>query len=532
MKKCIAMAALALLTMSCKTEDVNVIYAEREIVNGESKDLAQNIPAGDDDWYREKNRPQIHFTPERNWINDPNGMVYADGVWHLYYQYNPYGHDWGNISWGHATSTDLFHWKEQPVVLEPDELGYIYSGSAVLDKDNTAGFGKNAIVAMYTAHGEHEQQCIAYSTDGGMTFTKYEGNPVIKNTTHGDYRDPKVVWDEETKMWYCVFALGGEHTAQIWKSSDLKSWTICSAFNASAYPGCNNGIWECTDLFPVQYKGERKWVLTVNISGGGPVFGSGTMYFVGSFNGKRFQADDYAYPLWEDHGMDDYASVTWSNTGDRVVCIGWMNNQAYGGYPVYPWRCCMTLPREMVLEEYHGQPLLKTTIVSEIDGIADEWKNVDGTTASLSNLLGVLPMGMGKNAPSLDAYQVNITIDSSKDCEVVLSNSVGQEYAVKYQAATREVIVNRGAKTGQTDFHPNFAIPDMRSSVYSDKEQITLCLYVDQSNVELTTDDGSVIMSTLVFPEFIYDQLKVSHQTAVCKVRNLRRSIASRPERH
>ncbi len=461
--------------------------------------------------YREKNRPQIHFSPAKNWINDPNGMVFVDGIWHLYYQYNPYGHDWGNMSWGHATSTDLFHWQEQPVAIEPDDLGYIYSGSAVLDKNNTAGFGENAIVAMYTAHGAHEQQCIAYSTDGGMTFTKYEGNPVIKNTTHGDYRDPKVVWDDETEMWYCVFALGGECSAQIWKSSDLKKWTQCSTFTASNYPGCNKGVWECTDLFPMQYKGERKWVLTVNVSGGGPIFGSGTMYFVGNFNGRRFIADKYSYPLWEDHGMDDYASVTWSNTGDRAVCIGWMNNQAYGGYPVSPWRCCMTLPREMVLEEYNGQPLLKTTIVSEIDGIAEEWKAIDGSMASLSSTFG--------ERATLDAYQVNVTLDASQDCKIALSNRQGEEYSVRYQASSREVIVNRGAKTGKTDFHPNFAIPDMRSSVYSDKEQITLCLYVDQSNVELTTDDGSVIMSTLVFPDAIYDQLQVIGQQAETKAR-------------
>ena len=491
----------------------NVLKMARNAIEYLAKGELYNVsgPTISSSDYREKNRPQIHYTPAKNWINDPNGMVYADGIWHLYYQYNPYGQDWGNMSWGHATSTDLFHWKEQPVAIEPDNLGYIYSGSAVLDKNNTAGFGENAIVAMYTAHGAHEQQCIAYSTDGGMTFTKYEGNPVIKNTTHGDYRDPKVVWDEDTEMWYCVFALGGECSAQIWKSSDLKKWTQCSTFSASNYPGCNKGVWECTDLFPMQYKGERKWVLTVNVSGGGPVFGSGTMYFVGSFNGRRFIADKYNYPLWEDHGMDDYASVTWSNTGDRRVCIGWMNNQAYGGYPVSPWRCCMTLPREMVLEEYNGQPLLKTTIVSEIDGIADEWLAVEGPTAFLPGLL---------NGQCLDAYQVNVTLDASRDCVIRLSNRSGDEYAVRYQASSREVIVNRGAKTGKTDFHPNFAIPDMRSSVYSDKEQLTLCLYVDQSNVELTTDDGSVIMSTLVFPEIIYDELTISGQETETKVRN------------
>ena len=482
--------------------------------------------------YREKMRPQLHFTPAKNWINDPNGMVYVpsgngengtDGVWHLYYQYNPSGPDWGNISWGHATSTDLFHWKEQPVAIEPDNLGFIYSGSAVLDTANTAGFGENAIIAMYTTHGDHEQQCIAYSTDGGMTFTKYAGNPVIKNTTHGDFRDPKVVWDDASKAWYCLLAPGGAHSAQIYRSTNLKTWTLRSTFTAPSYaPACNRGIWECTDLFPMQYNGERKWVLTVNVSDGGPVLGSGTMYFVGKFSSGKFTPDRYSYPLWEDHGMDDYASVTWSNTGDRTVCIGWMNNQAYGGYPVSPWRCCMTLPREMVLEEYNGQPLLKTTIVREIDGIAGEWMPVEGKTASVSEMSGMMPMGMSATAPSLYAYQVNVTIDTEQDCEVVLSNQKDEEYSVRYLAATREVVVNRGAKTGKTDFNANFAIPDMRSSIFSDRKEVTLCLYVDQSNVELTTDDGSVIMSTLVFPEYIYDALTVSGQEAKAKIRTFR----------
>lgn len=464
--------------------------------------------------YREKNRPQIHFTPAKNWINDPNGMVFADGVWHLYYQYNPSGPDWGNISWGHATSPDLFHWTEQPVAIEPDNLGYIYSGSAVVDTANTAGFGENAIIAMYTSHGDHEQQSIAYSTDGGMTFTKYEGNPVIKNTTHGDFRDPKVVWDDASKAWYCILALGGEHSAQIYRSTNLKNWTLRSTFTAPSYaPACNRGVWECTDLFPIDYKGERKWVLTVNVSDGGPVLGSGTMYFVGKFTTGKFTADRYDYPLWEDHGMDDYASVIWSNTGDRRVCIGWMNNQAYGGYPVSPWRCCMTLPREMVLEEYNGQPLLKTTIVSEIEGIADEWHSVEGSSAQLSELL---------NGKSIDAYQLNVTVDMTADSDITLANASSQEYGIHIDSQRSEIVINRGANSGKTDFNPNFAIPTMRSSLYSDKESITLCIYVDQSNVEVTTDDGSVIMSTLVFPESIYDRISLSGNATQAQVRHLR----------
>lgn len=192
--------------------------------------------------YNEQFRPQIHYTPARNWTNDPNGMVYADGVWHLFYQYNPWGHDWGNMSWGHATSTDLMHWKEQPVALYADELGYIYSGSAVVDEKNVAGFGEGAIIAFYTSHGAHEQQSLAYSTDGGMTFTKYDKNPIVKNTTYGDYRDPKVVWDEEAQTWYMVVATGGDHGVAILRSTDLKTWRSTTVFHAGAYPKCNEGV--------------------------------------------------------------------------------------------------------------------------------------------------------------------------------------------------------------------------------------------------------------------------------------------------
>lgn len=506
MKKYIISAfAITCLMASCLQKDDIIIEVEKEQTPGDQVELFGQVPEIGSSDYREQWRPQIHFTPAKNWINDPNGMVYADGVWHLYYQYNPFGNAWGNMSWGHATSTDLFHWKEQPVALLPDELGYIYSGSAILDKDNTAGFGENAIIAMYTTHGAHEQQCIAYSTDGGMTFTKYEGNPVIKNTTHGDYRDPKVFWDDDYQSWFCIFALGGEHSAQIWKSADLKRWTLCSTFTAGSYSGCNDGVWECTDMFTMQYKGEKKYVVTVNISGGCPNHGSGTMYFVGNFDGKRFVADKYKYPLWEDQGLDDYASVTWSNTGDRRVCIGWMNNQAYSGnYPCQVWKSAMTLPREMVLEEYNGFPLLKTTIVKEIDQIAEGWRDADYL--------------LGNN----DAYQLNVPVNLSSDCTILLSNSAGNEYEVRVDSKKRQVVIDRGGRTGAYTSR-EFPMTNVTGPLNTDKENIVLCFYVDQSSVEITTEDGSMIMSTLVFPETIYDRLTIKGQDAQAQIRSLKR---------
>lgn len=506
MKKIFYVGAVMLAMVASTEEADNIIETVKDREPGDQIELTEaKAPAISTD-RREQWRPQIHYTPAANWINDPNGMVYADGVWHLYYQYNPSGINWGNMSWGHATSTDLFHWTEHDVAIRPDELGYIYSGSAVLDKNNTAGFGENAIVAIYTTHGAREQQCIAYSTDGGMTFTKYEGNPVVKNYSHNDYRDPKVFWDDDYQCWYMIIALGGEHVAQILKSTDLKNWKECSNFRASGYPGCNNGVWECTDMFSMNYKGEKKYVMTVNISGGCPNGGgSGTMYFVGDFNGTKFTADRYDYPLWEDQGLDDYASVTWSGTGDRRVCIGWMNNQLYSGdYPCSPWKSAMTLPREMVLEEYNGFPLLKTTVVKEIEGIAGTWRKANGALAVT------------------DAYELKVPVNLGSDCRVILSNAAGNEYEVHVDAQNRQLIIDRGGRTG-TFTSRVFPLTAVRGPLNTDKNDIVLHFYVDQSSVEITTEDGSVIMSTLVFPETIYDRLSISGQNVSAEVRDLAR---------
>ncbi|MBD5226184.1 MAG: glycoside hydrolase family 32 protein [Bacteroidales bacterium] len=500
------LGAVALTLASCTKEADTIIEVVKEPEAGLQAQL-QIVPSPEIATdYREQWRPQIHFTPRQNWINDPNGMVYADGTWHLYYQYNPSGQNWGNMSWGHATSPDLFHWTEQPVALLPDELGYIYSGSAVVDKNNSAGFGAGALVAIYTAHGVNEQQCIAYSTDGGMTFTKYEGNPVIKNTSHGDYRDPKVFWSDDYGCWYMIFALGGEHSAQIWKSDNLKEWKLCSTFSVGSYVGCNQGVWECTDMFTLDYKGEKKYVVTVNVSGGFPNGGgSGTMYFVGSFDGRRFIADRYSYPLWQELGLDNYASVTWSNTGDRRICIGWMNNQLYSGnYPCSPWRSSMTLPRELSLVEYEGIPLLRNVIAPEIECIAGEWR-------AASPALGIA-----------DAYQLEVPVSLSSDCVITLGNAAGDEYEVKVDATNRRLIIDRGGRTGSYSAR-EFPLTNVCGSLNTTADEVVLEFYVDQSSVEITTADGSLCMSTLVFPATIYDRLNIEGQNLSPKVRDLSR---------
>ena len=278
------------------------------------------------DSYKELYRPQIHFTPAKNWMNDPNGMVYVDGTYHLFYQYNPQGNVWGNMSWGHATSTDLFHWKEQTVALTRDELGDIFSGSAVIDKDNTAGFGAGAMVAFYTSASDAgQQQSMAYSTDGGKTFTRYVANPVIKNNDDRQ-RDPKVFWHADSKQWIMSLAKGWSKGIEFFGSTDMKTWSKLSTFIVEL-PGRPNLQWECPDL--LQFG--DKWVLLVSVNPGGPILGSGMMYCVGDCDGKEFKADALDYPLWLDYGMDNYAGVTWSNTADRKIMMAravWLKSSA------------------------------------------------------------------------------------------------------------------------------------------------------------------------------------------------------------
>ncbi len=269
-------------------------------------------------------RPIYHFDPRQGWMNDPNGMFYLDGVYHLYYQANPYGSTWGNLSWGHATSRDLVRWEQQPTALLPDVHGLIFSGSSVVDKDNTAGFGPNAVIAFYTSARERQTQSIAYSTDGGYTFTKYAGNPVLA-MPYADFRDPKVIWHEGSRRWVMILDEGQE--MQFYTSENLLSWRYASSFGEGY--GAHGGVWECPDLIEMPVKGttQKRWVLLCNINPGGPNGGSATQYFVGDFDGERFTTDSpKAMTKWLDYGKDHYAMVSWFNAPGAPTAIAWMSN--------------------------------------------------------------------------------------------------------------------------------------------------------------------------------------------------------------
>lgn len=458
------------------------------------------------DSYNEKYRPQIHFTPAKNWMNDPNGMVYADGIYHLFYQYNPRGNDWGNMSWGHAESTDLIHWTEKPVALTEDHLGAIFSGSAVVDAKNTAGFGKDAIIAVYTSAGASQQQSIAYSTDKGQTFRTFEGNPVIANTSKPDFRDPKVFWHEETKSWIMSLALGWQYGVELLSSKNLKNWTSLSIFTTDN-PSCRRGQWECPDLLRFEVDGEEKWVMFVSVNPGGPVSGSGTMYFVGSFDGQQFVADDMSYPLWLDYGTDNYAGVTWSNIPDRTVYIGWMNNWLYAGVvPADPWRSAMTLPRELELVKVDGRYVLASKVVREIENIASEWETI--TDGSLGNH---------------DAYQLRLTVDMTKENTWRLSNGKNEYLEFYVNPGARMIVARRNGSTGASSFSASFSLPALRMPVEGNEDSIELDIFVDRSSVEFFTADGTSAMTMIVFPEEIYDSIGATSGEIDGKVRSLAR---------
>ena len=455
--------------------------------------------------YNERYRPLIHYSPAKNWINDPNGLIYADGVYHMFYQYNPMGADWGNMSWGHATSSDLIKWEEQPVALTRDELGDIFSGSAVYDKDNTAGFGAGSIVALYTSSGEHQQQSLAYSTDG-KNFSKYKNNPVIANADEPDFRDPKVFWYEKGGYWVMSLAMGWKYQIKFYKSDDLKTWSSLSSFTVDSEV-CKRGQWECPDLLKMDYKGKEKWVLIVSVNPGGPVLGSGTMYFIGDFDGTSFTADEeYTYPLWLDYGTDNYAGVTWSNIPDRTVLIGWMNNWSYvSNVPVSPWRSAMTLPRELKLIEYDGKPLLASIVVSEIESIAGEWKDVNEES-------------LGVEGP----YQLRLEANIEGDASFSLENENGEYVSIDIDSSNRQLITSRTGSTGAYSFNNQFSIPSIKSPLNTDGNRMTLDIYVDQSSIEIFTVNGSMAQTFLVFPSSIYDKFRCDSPDIVVKVRSLR----------
>lgn len=453
----------------------------------------------------EKFRPAYHHTPAYGWMNDPNGMFYKDGVWHLYFQHNPYGSTWGNLAWGHSTSTDLVHWQYEGDPVMADALGLIFSGSSVVDKDNTAGFGAGTIVSFYTSAksspwGDVQMQSMAYSTDGGKTFTKYDGNPVITSTAR-DFRDPKVFWYAPGKHWVMMLAVGQE--MQIWSSADLKDWKYESSFGAKQ--GAHGGVWECPDLveLPVEGTKEKRWVLICNINPGGPFGGSATQYFTGTFDGKKFTNQFPTKTKWMDYGKDHYATVTFSNAPDgRCVALGWMSNWQYAAVvPTKQYRSANTIARDLTLYRQGGDLLLKSAPSKEIEKARSTKKSVPQFNVSDSYEIASLLDGND------GAYEIEMEIknNGAEKIAFTLQNAKGENVMMYYDTATRQFVMDR-SNSGETSFSPDF--PAMTVAPAADVDDIRLRLFVDRSSIEAFGDGGKFVMTNIVFPAEPYNKMK------------------------
>jgi len=457
--------------------------------------------------YQEEYRPQIHFSPEKNWMNDPNGLVYYKGVYHLFFQYHPYSTVWGPMHWGHAISKDLIHWKREPIALYPDSIGMIFSGSAVVDKNNTSGFGKNgkiALVAIFTQHNaegeksgrnDFQNQSIAYSLDSGKSWIKYPGNPVLKNPGITDFRDPKVIWYQSQKKW--VMTLATKDDITFYSSPDLKNWKKESEFGKGL--GAHGGVWECPDLFQLDDHGKEIWVLIVNLNPGGPNKGSATQYFLGDFDGNKFSPFD-SNTRWLDYGPDEYAGVTWSNTADRKIFLGWMSNWLYANaVPTKSWRNAMTLPRELKLRHVGDQILLASEPVREFSVIQSKsivFKNISvSKKIDFARLLG---------STKIPCY-LKLDLDRIKDFSVVLTNEAGDKLVIGYDKKENKYYIDR-TQSGNTSFEKDFPAVNAAPR-FADDKKLNISLIIDVSSVELFADDGLTVMTEIFFPNKPYDQI-------------------------
>lgn len=430
---------------------------------------------------REQYRPIYHHTPAYGWMNDPNGMFYKDGVWNLYFQHNPYGSQWENMTWGHSTSTDLVHWKYEGDAVEPDALGTVFSGSAVVDMENTSGFGKGAVIALYTSAGESQTQSLVYSTDNGKTFHKFEGNPVITSNVP-DFRDPHMFWNEDIKKWNMILA-AGQHM-EIYSSDNLKDWKYESSFGEKY--GNHGGVWECPDLMKMKVRGtdKEKWMLICNINPGGPSGGSATQYFVGDFDGYKFTCESKPeVTKWMDYGKDHYATVTFDNAPEgRRVAIAWMSNWQYANQvPTQQYRSGNSIPRDLGLFEYKGETYCSVVPSPEM-------------TAARS-----------KKAGKKLTASCEMVVNLKGNATITLSNDKGEKVVMNYDAKAETFSMDR-TKSGKMDFSKDFAAVT-KAPTYGKISQLRI--FIDKSSIEVLDADGKMSMTNLVFPSKPYNKVTV-----------------------
>ena len=467
-------------------------------------------------------RPNFHFTPRANWMNDPNGMFYLNGKYHLYFQYYPKDNVWGPMHWGHATTTDFVNWDEQPIALYPDELGYIFSGSAVVDHDNTSGFGKDGIVpivAIYTNHSpsrkdagfdDFQTQGIAYSLDEGQTWTTYNKNPVVANPGFFHFRDPKVTWDEVHNKW--VMALACDQVVKFYGSKNLKDWDFLSDFGEDV--GAHGGVWECPDLFRIKVRdtNEYKWVLLSSINPGGPNEGSATQYFVGEFDGTNFKLEESQkremrehHDYWIDFGKDNYAGVTFANTAnqDSKTLIGWMANWQYAiRVPTTIWRSAMTMPRHMYLVK-NDQDYRMLSEPVDVETTTNKLEKATLLIEESTEIASSKDIVMDKAI-----FTINLKNGRSHGFHFDLKNDLDEVLHFGYDVKTNRFYIDR-FKSGKIQFDKRFALKNSFAPRLNDDANILLKVILDKTSIELFFDDGKIVMTEIFFPNSPMNKLLV-----------------------
>lgn len=534
-----------------KTATVKILGLKKNALAINLMQLSDTFDTTNTDYYR----PSYHFTPLYGWMNDPNGMVYKDGEYHLYFQYNPYGSKWGNMHWGHAVSRDLIHWEHLDPAIARDPVGHIFSGSSVVDKKNTAGFGKDAIIAIYTNNSVNhdEVQCIAYSNDNGRTFTKYEGNPVLTPFDGlKDFRDPKVFWYEKDKCWFMIVSADKE--TRFYKSKNLKKWDYVSAFGKGL--GQQPCQYECPDFFQLPVNGDeknKKWVMTMNINPGCWFGGSATEYFVGDFDGKNFTCPDANEVKWLDWGKDHYATVTFSNTGSRVLAITWMSNWQYANLtPFKQNRGANGLPRELKLYEKNGKYYISEDVAPEALALRKSTKELGSQTVEGEKAFAGATSGM-EGAFEIEA---DVTAGANGIAGIELYNNKRERTLIYIDMKEGKVVMDR-TESGLTDFGKQSVPHDIElawdkqraaegkqpariensinykndfalatwaplSLCQEGKKTFHLDIFADKSSIELFVDGGRIAMTNLVFPVAPYENVKLYSQGGKAEFQNMK----------
>lgn len=468
---------------------------------------------------REKYRPVYHYTPKYGWMNDPNGLVYQDGEYHLFYQWNPYGSMWGNMHWGHAVSRDLVHWDYLGMAIAPDSLGTIFSGNCIIDKENVAGFGKNAMIAYYTSAGKKQTQSVAYSLDNGRTFTKYHKNPIVTSEDKVDFRDPNVFYHEPSRKWIMVIAAGQE--VDLFSSVNLLDWEYESSFGEGY--GNHDGVWECPDLLELAIDSDpknKKWVLLLNINPGGIFKGSATQYFTGSFDGKNFTCDsDPSVVKWMDWGKDHYATITWSNAPlNRSLAIAWMSNWEYANnVPTTQYRSGNSVPREISLFTKGNELYLRNQPVEELKALrksTQEYKFTVSDQYKSYTIDSVLEDNKG-------AFELEIEWKNGS-AEIFgfnLFNEQGENVSLYYDLSEGRFYMDR-TRSGDINFSEHFPAityaPVDKGGLYS------LRIFVDLCSIECFGDDGKFVMTNLVFPQEPYNRINFYTKNGSVDVESLK----------